>query len=195
MSKIITAADLNAYTGKTLNSGQAALVVAAVNKWVENETKRVWGEIQTFTERYDWAPILWLRHTDVLSITSIKLGYPGQPQSVVPAGDMFWTPRGRVTMYLAKAFNPSVVNNDLVEVVYKSAYTDEGYSDPNTNLLPNVPDDLKLAALGLAADYYNYTVNEQHDITMSMVGQYRLAFSKDTDKYASIIKSYKLRRL
>lgn len=167
MSNIITLSDLAAsMPTTTLNSPVATQVVAAVNQYIENRTNRCWGTTTTITERYDWAPRIWLHHQDVQSIGFIKLGYPGLTQSTLDSTSYLFNEYGRVTMYLMQPtqFNPSAVNNDLVQIQYTYGQT-------------NVPEDLILAALGIAANFYNWAINGNKDVVAASVGSYRLEFS------------------
>lgn len=172
MSKIITVAGLQSYMSKNssfkANIGKS--VVDAVNAWIESRTHRSWGEITTITERYDWAPRIWLNHQDIVTdpgSMTVKFGYPNLQQSVLDSTSYFWNSLGRVTIYLQNpsAFNPSAVNNDLVEIQYSYGVLD-------------VPEDLVLAALGVAAGFYNWSAdNNQKDIVSTAVGTYRVQFA------------------
>ncbi len=169
MSKIITSTEFSSYMKPTvIVDSLAQQIVSGVNGWVENYTNRCFGCTKTVTERYDWAPEIWLRHQDVSTeeaSMTIKLGYPHLQQSQLDNTSFFWNEWGRVTMYLQQPneFNPSAVNNDLVEITY-------------TYGLVEVPDDLKLATLGIAGDFYNWAVNGQKDVVATSVGTYRLEF-------------------
>src|SRR5688572_2804832 len=99
MSSIITPSDLNAFTQKKLNSALASQVVAAVNAYVERVTHRCWGENKSVTERHDWNRSVWLRHQDVISITSVKTGYPGHDQDTYDSGGYHVNPLGRLSFY------------------------------------------------------------------------------------------------
>lgn len=170
MSKIITTTSLQAFMSQngTLVASVAQQVVNSVNQWIETRTNRAWGELVTVTERYDWAPLIWLRHQDIditADTMTIQLGYPHLLQSPLDSTSFFWNEWGRVTMYLQSPgqFNISAVNNDLVEITYNYGVVD-------------VPDDLVMAALGIAAGFYNWAVNGQKDIVSASVGTYRLEY-------------------
>ena len=107
---------------------------------------------------------------------TITLGYPHLLQSTLDNTSFFWNEYGRVTMYLQAPleFNPSAVNNDLVQITYSYGYTTLGYNSDGT---PTVPDDLNEAALGIAAGFYNWVTNGQRDIVAASVGQFRLQFA------------------
>lgn len=187
MSKIFTSTDLQAYMNSPANWSDAIgqQVTDSVNQWVETYTKRCFGEIKTVTERYDWVPAIYLRHMDIVELPDdptaqttmiIKLGYPHLLQSLLDSTSYFYDTWGRITMYLQNPveFNPSAVNNDLVEITYQYGYHALGYqSDGKT---PIVPDDLQLAALGIAAGFYNWATNNQKDIVSASIGTYRLQF-------------------
>jgi hypothetical protein len=215
MSKIITTTSLTAYMGATLNPQQASTVVNGMNRYVENRTSRCWGELNSVEERYDWNPLIWLRHQDVQSIESIVLGYPGLETSTLDATSYFFNSYGRVTMYLQQPtqFNPSAVNNDLVLISYVYGYTGLGFSDED-DTVPEVPEDLLMATLGIAAHYYDWLTNGQKDVVSAGVGTFKLTFSgsvrgvgggPDGNSPASslstdqqnwdVIDSYKMRRL
>jgi hypothetical protein len=157
MSSIITATDLGTYTGNTLVPGIAAQCAAAANKFIEQRTHRSWGQVVSVTERYDYQSILWLRHPDVQSITSIKLAYPNLTQTTLDPSSYFLNSFGRVTLYWGQNHGISPLNNDLMEVTY-------------TYGVSEVPDDLRLAALGIAAVWYNFAINGQMNVVSSSVG-------------------------
>lgn len=169
MSQIITTDSLCAFMGKKLDNDQAQSAVNAINQWIETYTGRCWGEQKAVTERYDWAPRIWLRHQDIDTSDgsmTIKLGYPNLQQSTLDKTSFFWNEWGRVTMYLQAPFqfNPSPVNNDLVQITYKYG-------------VKNVPDDLTAAALGIAATMYNWaSENDFKTVSEAAVGSYRLRF-------------------
>lgn len=166
MSQIFTTTDLSNYMNKTLVPQVAGDVVNAMNTWIENHTNRCWGTTANAVERHDWAPRIWLFHPDVTAISAIKLGYPGLLQSTLSSTSYFFNRYGRVTMYLQQPghFNPSAMNNDLVEISY-------------TYGVPTVPDDLKLASLGLTARFYNWAINGNKDVVSATVGTYKLEYS------------------
>lgn len=169
MSQIINAADLNTYTNKTLVPGLANQVVDAVNQWIETRTKRCWGETKTVTERYDWKRTFWLRHQDVTEITSIKLGWPGQTQTTIASNSYWNNAFGRVTMFpsligpVGGINNTSMLLNDYMEVEY-------------TYGVEVVPEDLFLATLGVATEFYNFAINGQQTVVAASVGSYRLEY-------------------
>lgn len=190
MSKIFTSSDLQAYMNSPANWSDAVgqQVTDSVNQWIETYTRRCFGEIKTVTERYDWSPAIYLRHIDIVeppddltqpTTMSIILGYPHILQSSLDATSYFYDVWGRVTMYLQNPteFNVSAVNNDLVEITYNYGYHQLGYSDAPTNSIPIVPDDLVLAALGIAAGFYDWATSNQKDIVSASVGTYRLQYA------------------
>src|SRR6478752_6950230 len=138
MSQIITIDDLNNYMNKSLTSTVAQQVVDAVNAYIENRTHRCWGEIKTATERVNWNSSLYLKHMDVVDITTAKTGYPGQTQDTVDADDYYVNPTGRLSFFTGGLPNPSRGYRDWLEIAY-------------TYGVMEVPDDLKLAALGLVS--------------------------------------------
>lgn len=167
MSDIISTTDLNNYTGKTLTSTIALGVVNAVNKLIDVRTHRAWNVGTTpvsVTERYDWKSPLYLRHMDVIAIQSVKLGYPNVSQQTIAPGGYFVNTEGRLTMYFSYSAGISVRNNDLLEITY-------------TYGVSTVPDDLKEAALGIAATMYNYVKSGNQDVVASSVGNYRVQYA------------------
>ena len=96
---------------------------------------------------------------------TVILGYPNKMQEQLDNTSFFWDQWGRVTMYLQqpRQFNPSAVNNDLVQITY-------------TYGVVNVPADMQSAALAIAANYYNWCVNGQKDVVSANIGNYRLEF-------------------
>ncbi len=174
MSNIITASDLATYMNKTLVTGLAQQVVDAVNQWVETRTKRCWGETATADERYDFKRVIWLRHQDITAINSIMLGWPGQSQQTIASTAYYWNVFGRLTMFMPFVtamsggmngnFNStSLLLNDYMEINY-------------TYGVANVPEDLFLATLGIAAGFYNFSTNGQQNVVAANVGSYRLEY-------------------
>lgn len=168
MSNIITTSDLNSYMNKTLVSSVATSVVNAVNQWIETQTHRSFGETKQVTERYDWQPVTYLRHQDIVSVDQVTFGWPGDTTYTAPT-DSYWSNQwGRLTLRtnMLNGFNfvQSRLYNDYMQVKY-------------TYGVPTVPDDLKLAALGIAAGFYNWATNNQKDVVASQVGSYRLEYS------------------
>lgn len=170
------------------SSAVAQQVTDSVNQFVETHTRRCFGEIKTATgERYDWAPAIYLRRMDIVeapddptvpqTVMTIKMGYPHIQQSLLDATSYFWDTWGRVTMYLQNPseFNVSAVNNDLVWITYQYGYHALGYQEDGVT--PIVPDDLIMAALGIAAGFYNWATNNQKDIVAASIGTYRLQFA------------------
>ncbi|GAP57985.1 hypothetical protein AHiyo1_09470 [Arthrobacter sp. Hiyo1] len=199
MSVIFTAADLNTYSGKTLQSGPAAEVTASVNAYIETQTHRCWGETKTVVERYDWGKTLWLRHMDVTAVTAIKVGWPGQIQTTLPSSSYFNNGWGRITLFWMLAGRPSSPSgyyNDYIEVSYSYGTT-------------AVPADLKEAAMGVALGMYNWTIAGGKEIVATSVGSFRQEYSgavrgantgptpyKDAaEAHFMTIKGYALQRL
>lgn len=182
---------------KTLVAAVATFVVDAMNDWVESHTHRCWGITKTVTERYDYKPKgFWLRHQDVQSITSIQIGWPNQSQSTVNASSYYPNSYGRVTMiapFTNSVNDTSRYFNDLLSVTYVYG-------------VATVPNDLKLATLGIAAGFYNWAVNDQKDVTSISVGSYKQEMSHRTllpgrkpeqitaDANWAIIDKYKMQR-
>jgi hypothetical protein len=66
-----------------------------------------------------------------------------------------------------------------------------------------VPEDLKLAALGIAAGFYNWASSEQKEIVSAQVGSYRVDYagsarggdqSTTSDANCAVISSYATKR-
>ena len=199
MSQIITVDDLTSYKNTTLVAGVAQQVVDAMNSWVETRTHRCFGEQKTVTERYDWGRRIWLRQQDINTTSlTLKLGYPGQPQTTLQTTGYWVNIYGRVTLLWQQlaASAPSMSFSDYLEATY-------------TYGVETVPDDLTMAVLGIASTFYNYAVNNQQDVVAATVGSYHLQYSgsvrgvagtadpaKSTaDANWAIIDSYRRQRL
>lgn len=192
MSQIITIDDLSSYMNKSLTSAVAQQVVDAVNAYIENRTHRCWGEVKTATERVNWSSSLYLKHQDVVDITTAKTGFPGQTQDTIDADDYYVNSIGRLSFFTSGLPNPSRGYRDWLEIVYTYGVLD-------------VPEDLRLAALGLASGFYNWAGNGQKDIVESQVGSYRVKYAggnstdggsdSTADANRSIIASYATKRL
>jgi len=173
MSSIINIDDLTSYMNKSLTNAVAQQAVDAINTWVENYTNRCWGDSAMVTERYDWKRVIYLRHQDVQTIVSVKLGYPGHPQTTLDSGNYFVNPRGRLTFYAAgfgfgtgmsSFLGGNTMYSDWLEITY-------------TYGVVAVPEDLKMASLALAALYYNWAINGFKDVVATSVGSYKVQFS------------------
>lgn len=200
MSSIISIDDLNDYMSKSLTPTVAQQAVDAVNAWVEKYTNRCWGETRSITERYDWKLVTYLRHQDVVSIDGIKLGYPGQTQSTFDPKGYYVNPLGRLTFFAYGYGGGPLVGNgryhDWMEISYTYGVLD-------------VPDDLKMAALAIAALNYNWATNGNKDIVATSVGTYKVQYSGSVRGAAGVpspalhieeanmqmINSYKTRRV
>jgi hypothetical protein len=167
MTKLFTKEELTAYMKKDLVDPVATMVTSAVNTYVENHTGRVWGEVVEVVERYDYKPSgIYLRQMDITGITQIKLGWPNQPADpqVINPSSYYWNEYGRVTMLapFANSVNSTTrFFNDLLEITYTHGVVD-------------APEDLKLAALGIAAVMYRFYENKQQNVVSASVGSYRL---------------------
>jgi hypothetical protein len=174
MSIIITEADFTSYTGKP-TSPLVTQVVKAMNQWIETRTHRCWGETKSVTERYDYQRSIMLRHMDVQSITTVKFGLPTGTQQIVGSQSYYTNQFGRLILLPALLQiaagsagamlpnNPSMFR-DYVEITYTYGTTD-------------VPEDLKMAALGIAYKFYNYAHDSGQDIVATSVGSYRVQYA------------------
>lgn len=186
MSKIITATELNSYTSKTLDSAVAGFIVDALDGYVDRETSRSFGELQTVTETYDYRGLIWLRHMDITEIVSVKLGFPGQSPYEVPADGYRFNPLGRLRLNGRTIDAPvSYDEIDYVEVTYKYGFTKLGYTDSPANTAPRVPADLKHAALAIAAGFYNYATEGQREVLAASIDGYREEYAGRTDQASS----------
>lgn len=167
MSQVITIDDLQAYSPDTLDAGRAQIFVDAVNSWVQTRTNRCFGETTEVTERYDWGknPI-WLRHQDVTGISLITIGYPGQEQTTLDSASYIVNSLGRVTLLgLGRGrFHAFLYYNEYVEITYTYGVT-------------AVPDDLKMAVLGIAAGFYSWATNGGRDVSAVSVGTYQIEYT------------------
>jgi hypothetical protein len=189
MSKIITSEDLSDYMGKTLVNGRAEPVVNAVNQWIESRTGRCWGETKQETRRFGYKRTIWLRRMDIVSIDSVETGIPGQTQDAVSADSYYLDDLGAVNL---GSFGNSPFANirDYIGITYTYGKVE-------------VPDDLKLAALGIAAGYYNWATEGNKEIVSTSVGSYRVEYSgrgnsqakTTSDANFAIVESYKVRRI
>lgn len=196
MSQIITIDDFTTYLNKDVTPAVAQQVVDAVNAYIERRTGRCFGETKTITERLDWSRAVYLGHQDVVTVTSVKSGFPGQEQTTLEAGSYYSNPLGRLTMY----GNPTIFTasrgalTDYLEVTYTYGVAPD-----------EVPEDLRLAALGLAAGFYNWASEGNKDIVETQVGSYRVRYagavsgndqSKGTsDANFAVINSYATKRI
>lgn len=181
-----------------VNDPMGALVVEAVNAWIENMTSRCWGESKTVTELQDASGVVWLDHPDVTNIVSVTTGYPnqtGDDRRVLPADGYYCTKEGRLTLSRGRqtALSPSTL--DYLSIKYEYG-VDEG----------DVPADLKLAALGIAAGYYEYVSNGGREVSRAQVGSYTVQYESSggdgngalgaaVSRDSRIVRSYALRRV
>lgn len=187
MSQVITLDQLQ-QLNPAINDTVGALVVDAVNAWIENVTSRCWGEKKTTTERYDVSRAVWLRHMDIAGIESVKTGYPGDDLTEIDDSDYYCTVEGRLAL---KSWRAHYSVNDYLEVEYTYG-TDE------------VPADLVLAGLGLANGYYEYVQTGSREVSRAQVGSYTLQFASGessdgvgatVSRDTRVVKSYALRRV
>lgn len=159
MSQIITIQDLGDYFGKDLtNDARATDIVNSVNAWVEAYTGRVFGEIKTITETFDYEPVLFLGYVDIHEITSVK----AFGETLSQAQYKVSKDTGRLLLGSGLK-RPSKALYDAVEVVY-------------TTGIDTVPADLKTAALQVASDNYNRTDNAEGKVASESVGGYSVAY-------------------
>ena len=183
MSNIITTDDLNTYTGNTLDTGRASQVVAAVNQYIETRTGRVWGDTKSVTETHDAASVVFLNNMDVTAVSQVKLGYPNDTGTVQDSDSYNFNSSGRLVLNGGRSgFN---AYRDYVSVTYTHGVTP-------------VPDDLKLAALSLASDFYNFGSDGQKELSSESIGSYSLTYrsgksSEVGGTYWNVIDSYRKR--
>lgn len=182
MSSIITATDLTNFINKTVDSNIIEQTVDAINDYIESETHRCWGATKQITETHDWSRIVWLQHQDVISVDLIQVGFPNTTRTTLTSAAYWFNSRGRVTLFwqllpatlLGGINTTSMMLNDYMSVEYTYGYHELGFDDNN---VPLVPSDLKQAALGIAANFYNWAVNGQKDIVAAAIGSYRLEYA------------------
>lgn len=164
MSKIITIEQLKS-VNRQVDDAVGALVVAAVNSWIETATGRCWGETTAATELHDAAGVVWLNHMDVKAVTSVKTGYPNATsRKTLEPSSYYCTPEGRLVLhrYSQRALPPSTT--DYIEVEY-------------TYGVAEAPGDLVLAGLGIATNYYEYVSAGGREVTRAQVGSYTLQYA------------------
>lgn len=182
---MIDETSLGNYLGKTLtNDPKAAQVVAAVNQWINTYTGRSFGTLVVVTdELQDYRPVVWTDHMDVVTIDKLQYGSPyfGGIRQVIPDGTYVFNPQGRVMI------NP-MGRDEYARGYYDNVSIDYTYG------VTAIPEDLRLAALALAADFYKSTSSSQGAITMAMVGNYKLMY-KGESVYKGVLESYRARRM
>lgn len=157
---VISNTDLETYmAGETLDSDRTTQVVAAVNAYVENVTGRSFGGTKTITDEvHDAASVIFLRHADVSEVLSVKRGRGNGTPTTLEADSYFVNSYGRLV--LSEARNGFYRGRDYVKVSYTYGVAD-------------VPADLKLAALSIAADFYSYANDGNTMVTEIAIGSYR----------------------
>jgi hypothetical protein len=186
MSSIITLTDLEAYTGETIDPTKGALVVAAVNDYIEHSTGRSWGATETVTgEMHDYAPVIFLRHQDVAGVSKVERGQGTNDRTTLAVSEYFVNNVGRLVLSENRiGFRKT---RDFIHVDY-------------TYGVSTVPGDLKLAALALASDFNTYATDGQKEVSSEGIGSYRLTYasgaSSATGKvHFDTIASYRTRRV
>jgi hypothetical protein len=172
MSEVITTDDLQDYLGSgvVIDAARAQQVVDAVNASIERMTGRVWGATRTATEVYDYQPVLFLKQMDVISVSSVS-----RNDTALQASSYKFRSTGRLILSSYEGrFRP---HYDEISVTYTYGNID-------------VPEDLKLAALSLAADAYNYVDEDgsQGEVTEEQIGSLRYKYASGQD--SSVGKSY-----
>ena len=200
MSKVITVDELTSYmSGTTLTPVVAQQVVDGVNAWIERVTHRCWGETKTATERHDYGRAIYLRHQDVVSVQAVKLGYPSDTPVVLTSSDYTVNSIGRLTPVRNNWLGPWFGRGYSSRTYWADDYVEVQY----TYGVEEVPEDLKLAALGIAASTYNWAQNDNSDVTEASVGSYSVKFGSGQDAKGggvsshnlSVIKSYATKRM
>ena len=138
MSTIITLNDLEDYMGTELKTERANTIINGVNAWVEAYTGRVWGETKQFTETYDFEPVVFLSHIDIIAVESVKVFGETLSETEYKLNKQ----TGRLLLSKTAERKYKRGDFDEVEVTYTCGNTD-------------VPYDLKTAVLQLCADNYN----------------------------------------
>jgi hypothetical protein len=196
MSQVITIDDLTSYMPtSTLDDGLTQQIVDGINSWIETSTNRCFGETKQVAERHDWGRMVWLNHMDVQSIEAVSTGWPQQTAVTVPSTGYFWNPYGRLEFFglYGAMVGRNIRDYLLVEYTY-------GVVD--------VPDDLKMACLGVAAGFYAWASNGNRDVASVSVGSYHIEYTNKrttagsvpdpatstADANWAVIESYKLRR-
>lgn len=180
MSSIITTAELEQYTGETLDASRAEQVVEAVNAYIERATGRVWGEVVVTTETHDFASVIFLNNMDVVDVSELKLN-----DAVLEVPRYKWRDTGRVVLSTRESgFH---YRYDEVEVTYTYG-----------NL--EVPADLKLAALSLASDFYTFAADGQTEVSAEGIGSLRYTYARGASTstgatHFTTIDSFKKRSL
>lgn len=180
MSSIITKTELDQYLGITTETNRATLVIAAVNQYVDSQTGRSWGSGTSVTEVHDYAPVIFLRRMDVQSVTSVTIN-----GSTVPTSSYSFSPTGRLVLSTGR-LGFDARRNEVTVVYVQGSGT--------------VPADLKLAALALASDFYNYADNNQTEVTSEGIGSMRLTYASGSGSstgktYFNTISGYGMRNV
>lgn len=156
---VIDTTDLATYTRKSLDSGIASIVVAAVNDFIKTTTGRLFDDTEEVIERTSLRQTVWLKKQDVTAIEYVKYGYPNQTQTTAASSEYYFDSLGKLQ------FTYTVVPRvDYIEVKY-------------TRGIEDVPDMLKQAALGIAASMYNWAYEGQKDAASVTVGSYRVDYT------------------
>lgn len=189
MSNIVTVENLGDYLGMNLTDDpKAALIVSAVNAFIENYTGRVFGEIKDFNETIDYEPVIFLARVDISEVSVLKI-------NDVEMTGYKWNRLGRIVLSASgRGYVGKRTNYDLVNVQYKSGISD-------------TPADLIGAALQLAADNFNQSGTQ--NVSQASVGGYSLSFASvgggsgsassagttNVGSFAGILNMYRVRKV
>lgn len=189
MSNIVTVENLGDYLGLDLtNDPKAALIISAVNAFIENYTGRVFGEVKDFNEQIDYEPVIFLSHIDISEVSMLKINN-------VEMTGYKWNRLGRIVLSASgRGYVGKRSNYDLVDVQYKSGMAD-------------VPADLISAALQLAADNFNQSGTQ--NVSQASVGGYSLTFASvgggsgsadsasgaNVGSFSGILNTYRVRKV
>lgn len=189
MSSIVTVENLGDYLGLDLtNDPKAALIISAVNAFIESYTGRVFGEVKDFNETIDYEPVIFLSHVDISEVSVLKINN-------VEMTGFKWNRVGRIVLSASgRGYVGKRTNYDLVEVQYKSGISD-------------VPADLLGAALQLAGDNFNQSGTQ--NVSQASVGGYSLTFASvgggsgsagsagatNVGSFAGILNAYRVRKV
>ena len=165
--EIITEQNLMDYAG-VQQSNRLSQIVASVNAWVTAYTKRHFGNEEIIEETHDYAPVIFLREADIKTVDEVVInGTSVDVSELVIDKD---TGRVRITTFGENRYGR--IFFDAIKVKYKVGTA-------------NVPEDLKLATLQLAAEQLNRNDKKDANIASESVGGYSRSFTRNANQSGS----------
>lgn len=185
---ILTLAELKAFLGiaadDTSQDEELGALLNTLAPWLYDLTGTWFGSEKEETETQDYAPVVFLDHMPVLSVSNVWRDYDKDHSTdemdATDLGNVRWGKTGRVVLSYLYNFNQDRGDYDDVVIKYKHGIVE-------------VPATVKAAAKLLAAGLYRANVNDGVEISSEQVGSYRKTY-KASNKEMVLLAPYMLQK-